>query len=82
MTRGSIPTALAGGWPRGQEAGAQPSGLNTRSVDAGNLASFSAGLRGRATSSPPQFGHLPASTEVAQARQKVHSNEQIRASSE
>jgi hypothetical protein len=54
--------------------------LNTRSVEAGNFASFAAGLRGRATSSPPQFGHLPLSAVVAQATQNVHSKEQITAS--
>src|SRR5688572_17589968 len=59
---------------------AHPWGLNTRSVEPGNLASFAAGLRGRATSSPPQFGHFPLRTVVAQPRQKVHSKEQITAS--
>ena len=39
-----------------QAALTQPSGLNTRSVLAGYLASLSAGLRGRATNSPPQLG--------------------------
>lgn len=74
---------LTGGllW-RCQTAFAHPSGLNTRSIDAGNLASFSAGLRGRAVNSPPQFGHLPLSTVVAQSRQNVHSNEQMSASCE
>jgi hypothetical protein len=69
-------------WPKlgGRSRSAHPSGLNTRSVEAGNSASLSAGLRGRATNSPPQFGHLPLRIELAQARQNVHSNEQIRAS--
>jgi hypothetical protein len=35
----------------------QPCGLKTRSTEAGNFANFSAGRRGRATSSPPQLGH-------------------------
>jgi hypothetical protein len=54
--------------------------LNTRSAEAGYLASFSAGRRGRASSSPPQLGHRPWSRVSAQERQKVHSNEQIIAS--
>ena len=54
----------------------------TRSVEAGYFASFSAGRRGRLTSSPPQFGQRPPSTVVAHDRQKVHSNEQIIASVE
>ena len=60
----------------------QPAGLKTRSVDAGNLPSFPAGRRGRATSSPAQFGQMPASTVSAQLVQKVHSNEQMRAAVE
>jgi hypothetical protein len=60
----------------------QPSGLTLRTVEAGNLASLSAGRIGRRTSSPPQFGQRPASTASAHARQKVHSNEQIIASGE
>lgn len=39
-----------------ESALAQPSGLDTRSVLPGYLESLSAGLRGRATSSPPQLG--------------------------
>src|ERR1700752_4158914 len=61
---------------------AQPAGLCTRPVEAGNFASLSAGRRGRGTSSPPQLGQRPWSTVSAQARQKVHSKEQMRASSE
>jgi hypothetical protein len=53
-----------------------------RSVDAGLLVSLFAGRRGRATSSPPQFGHLPPSFSSAQRAQKVHSKEQMRASGE
>jgi hypothetical protein len=56
--------------------------LNTRSLEAGNRASLAAGRRGRAPSSPPQFGHTPASTPSAHDAQNVHSNEQIRASAE
>src|SRR5262245_51055938 len=59
-----------------------PRGLTTRSVDAGYSRSFSDGRRGRDTNSPPQFGQRPLSTSSAQERQKVHSNEQIRASAE
>src|SRR5688572_13632611 len=51
-----------------------------RSRDGGYLASFSAVRRGRGTSSPPQFGHLPPSTPSLHARQKVHSKEQMNAS--
>jgi hypothetical protein len=60
----------------------QPDGLKIRSVEAGYFASFSTGLRGRATSSPPQFGHLPANTVSAHETQNVHSKEQILASPE
>lgn len=52
-----------------------------RVVDAGLLASFSAALRGRLTSSPPQFGQR-IFIFVAQGTQKVHSKEQISASAE
>jgi hypothetical protein len=58
----------------------QPCGLYTRSVEAGYFASFAAGRRGRATSSPPQFGHLPRSTPSVHERQNVHSKEQMNAS--
>ncbi|HWW19809.1 MAG TPA: hypothetical protein VNZ06_03305 [Steroidobacteraceae bacterium] len=44
--------------------------------------SFSSGRRGRTANSPPQLGHLPPSTCCAQRAQNVHSNEQMRASSE
>jgi hypothetical protein len=54
--------------------------LYTRSVDAGNLASFAAGRIGRRTSSPPQFGQTPCNSVSAQVWQKVHSNEHITAS--
>jgi hypothetical protein len=60
----------------------QPSGLNTLSLDAGNRSSLAAGRRGRATSSPPQFGQWPCSAPSAQLAQNVHSNEQMRASVE
>jgi hypothetical protein len=53
-----------------------------RCVDAGNFSSFSIGLRGRATNSPPQFGQRPFSTVSAHLRQNVHSNEQMTASCE
>jgi hypothetical protein len=67
-------SARQGGW--------HPVGLKTRSVEAGYLASFSAGRRGRARSSPPQLGQTPASRPSVQAAQNVHSNVQIRASFE
>src|SRR2546423_15513343 len=60
----------------------QPPALTLRSVEAGNLASLSAGRTGRRTSSPPQFGQRPCSTPSAQPLQKVHSNEHIIASRE
>src|SRR5688572_3112179 len=63
-----------------QAAPAQPCGFSTRCVEAGYFASLSTGRRGRATSSPPQFGHLPFSTVVTHDAQNVHSNEQMSAS--
>jgi hypothetical protein len=60
----------------------QPSGLKTRSVDGGDFASLAAGRLGRATNSPPQFGQCPFNWLSAHEEQKVHSNEQIRASVE
>ena len=62
--------------------GPQPLGLKTRSAEAGNFASLLNGRRGRATSSPPQLGHCPASTPLAHDSQNVHSKEQMRASVE
>lgn len=58
----------------------QPSGLNTRSVDAGCRARAAAGRIGRRTSSPRQFGQTPPSFNSAQALQNVHSKVQILAS--
>ena len=60
----------------------QPSGLNTRFVEAGNITSRDAGRRGRATSSPVQFGQRPFNCVFTQSAQNVHSNEQMRAASE
>jgi hypothetical protein len=57
-------------------------GLYTRSVDAGYAASLSAGRVGLATSAPPQLGQTPCNTFSAHKAQNVHSNEQIRASTE
>lgn len=51
-----------------------------RSVDAGLVASFLVGRIGLITKLPPQLGHFPWSTVSTQDAQKVHSNEQIRAS--
>jgi hypothetical protein len=53
-----------------------------RSVDAGNCASLAGGRIGRRTSSPLQFGQRPPSRVLAQRSQKVHSNEQMRASAD
>ena len=64
----------------GQAALPHPSGLKTRSVDAGNFASLSAGRMGRVTRLPPQLGQRPPSLLSAQSRQKVHSNVQMSAS--
>ena len=44
------------------------------------MASLPAWRDGRCTSTPPQLGHFPFSVPSAQAAQKVHSKEQIRAS--
>jgi hypothetical protein len=51
-----------------------------RSVEAGWLSSAAVSRRGRARSSPPQFGQAPLSVPSAQLAQNVHSNEQILAS--
>jgi hypothetical protein len=56
--------------------------LYTLSFDAGYMANMGAGRLGRATNSPPQFGHNPFNALSAQLAQKVHSNEQMRASLE
>lgn len=60
----------------------QPSGLITRRVEAGLVASAAGGLRGRDTSSPLQFGHLPPNLPSAHEAQNVHSKEQMRASTD
>ena len=57
----------------------QPAGLQMRLADGGLLASLLVGRRGRTTNSPPQFGHFPPRTVSAHDAQKVHSNEQTRA---
>src|SRR5688572_30709785 len=51
-------------------AGPRPfnAGLKIRFVDAGDLASFSSGLRGRGANSPPQFGHRFRRMLLAQGR--------------
>ena len=58
----------------------QPSGLNTRAVDAGFFSSFETGRIGRGVKLPPQFGQRPRSLFSTQSLQKVHSNVQIIAS--
>ena len=55
-------------------AAAQPAGLKTRCVEAGFPASFAAGRLGRATSSPPHFGHTDHSNPSAHASQNVAGN--------
>jgi len=42
--------------------------------------SNAAGRMGRLTKLPPQFGHTPLNTVSTHSAQKVHSNEQIKAS--
>jgi hypothetical protein len=59
---------------------AQPSGLRTRSTEAGYFTSKAAGRIGRGTRLPPQFGQIPRNTSPAQAAQNVHSKVQIIAS--
>jgi hypothetical protein len=54
--------------------------LSTRWVDGGLLASFAAGLIGRAAKLPPQLGQAPPNLVSTQVRQKVHSKVQIIAS--
>jgi hypothetical protein len=54
--------------------------LNTRCEDAGYFSSFAAGLRGRLTSSPPQFGQRFFNNVSVHVRQNVHSKEQLSAS--
>ena len=62
------------------QVASQPCGFTLRACEAGNLARRDAEREGRTNSAPPQFGHLPFSVSSAQAAQKVHSKEQIRAS--
>jgi hypothetical protein len=54
----------------------------TRSLDGGYLANKPASRRGRASSSPPQLGHVPRRCSRAQRLQTVHSKLQIIASPE
>ena len=76
---GAVSTAGESDRARRYAASVQPPGLWTRCVEAGWVASLASERVGRATSSPPQFGHVPPSTVVAQSAQNVHSNEQMRA---
>jgi hypothetical protein len=62
-------------------ASAQSPGRRLRRAEGGDAFSFAAGLIGRRTSSPPQFGHSPPASRVrAQSAHHVHSKEQIIAS--
>lgn len=61
---------------------ADPLGRNTRTADGGFFANIALGRTGRRTNSPSQFGHFPPSMLSAHVTQKVHSNEQMRASGE
>jgi hypothetical protein len=54
--------------------------LKTRTVEGGSATSAAGGRIGRGAKFPPQFGQTPPSTSSAQAGQKVHSYEQMRAS--
>ncbi|WP_456151673.1 hypothetical protein, partial [Dasania phycosphaerae] len=56
--------------------------FKTRSVDAGNSSSSPLGLIGRGEKLPPQLGHIFDKTFFAHGSQKVHSNEQMKASLE
>lgn len=58
----------------------QPSGLNTRTADAGYAVSLEGGRMGRGVRLPPQLGQTPCSLASAQSRQNVHSKVQIIAS--
>jgi hypothetical protein len=64
----------------GSTVAEHPCGLKTRWLDGGLFASFEFGRLGRTTRSPPQLGQRFPNMFSAQARQKVHSNEQIIAS--
>jgi len=59
------------------QALAQPCAFAARCVVAGNFSSSLASRVGRRINVPPQFGHTPFNTRVAQSSQNVHSNEQI-----
>jgi hypothetical protein len=61
-------------------AGRHFSGLNVRSVVAGNFLSIAAGLIGRGAKLPPQFGQRPFNRVSTQSQQNVHSKVQIIAS--
>ena len=57
-----------------------PSAVHELAAGAVDRASAAFGRIGRAVSFPPQLGQIPFSRICAQSAQKVHSNEQIRAS--
>jgi hypothetical protein len=62
-------------------ASAQCPERRLRRAEGGEPCSFAAGLTGRRTNSPPQFGHRPPARRVrAQSAHHVHSKEQIIAS--
>jgi hypothetical protein len=58
-------------------AGQQPFEAITRLVEAGWRTRSAVGRIGRRANPPPQLGQTPRSRMSAQARQNVHSNEQI-----
>ncbi len=78
QNRGDVSMMAALGYP----ACPQPAGLWTRVVEAGYIASFAAGRRGRTTNSPPQFGQVFLNFVSAHEPQNVHSKVQMRASVE
>jgi len=67
-------------WVAGSRQAAQPSGFNTRRVEAGSFSNLAAGRMGRGTRLPPQLGQTPFNFVSTQSAQKVHSYVQMRAS--
>lgn len=61
-------------------AGRQPPSFKTRFDEAGYFANKCLGRIGRSVKLPPQLGHVPARTSLAQSGQNVHSKLQMNAS--